>query len=571
MIRFNRLLSYSLSFSLSCALLAPLPATAQTASTASSATSPNTTTARQVVTASDKDYTRARKGASRITQNQLRKDLTYIASDELGGRDTPSPGLDKAADYIANRMRELKLKPAGDNNTYFQQIELRNAKLDEAKITATLNNQPLTYGTDYVAATTGGTASGNIVFVNHGWRIPAKNIDAYKGVDVRDKIMLVVGGGLPPNVTVQDVRGGKQGVDWSDPATYARDNGARGIMFLQRTPNLTEYFAGRRRIAQRGAFVVSKFEEANTPGAVVPTIYINEMTLAKVLDNANPQTQAVLASIKTPAEIAAFDTAKTANFTVPITTEKVMTRNVVAAVEGTDKKLKAEYVALGAHYDHVGTNPNAPSADKIWNGADDDGSGTVALMSIAEAFAKSRPRRSILFVWHAGEEKGLWGSRYFVENPTVELKNIVTQLNIDMIGRSRTPGDTNEQNANLTETNEVFVIGSRMMSDALGDLSERVNSKFMSVKLNYKYDDVNDTNRFFYRSDHYNYAIKDIPVIFYFSGVHADYHQPGDEVSKIDFPKMELITRTVYMTAAEIANAPQRPRVDRPLPANVRR
>ena len=169
-------------------------------------------------------------------------------------------------------------------------------------------------------------------------------------------------------------------------------------------------------------------------------------------------------------------------------------------------------------------------------------------------------------MWHAGEEKGLWGSRYFSENPTIPLNKIVTQLNIDMIGRSKKEGDANVRNANLSGPNEVYVIGSKMMSTELGELTERVNKDYLNLAFNYRYDDPTDPNRFFFRSDHYNYAKKGIPIVFFFDGEHEDYHRPGDEVQKIDFQKMEKITRTVYMLLWEVANLAARPKVDKQLP-----
>lgn len=190
---------------------------------------------------------------------------------------------------------------------------------------------------------------------------------------------------------------------------------------------------------------------------------------------------------------------------------------------------------------------------------------------MAEALVRGsvRTRRSWIFVWHAGEEKGLWGSRYFVEHPTVPLDKIVVQLNVDMIGRSRKPGDPAGTNSVLTGPNETYVIGSKMMSSALGTLSERVNKDYLDVSFNYKYDEPSDPNRFFFRSDHYNYAKKGIPIIFYFSGVHADYHRASDEIAAIDFTKLERMTRTIYATAYAVADLPARPAVDRKLPAQL--
>lgn len=244
---------------------------------------------------------------------------------------------------------------------------------------------------------------------------------------------------------------------------------------------------------------------------------------------------------------------------------KQFARNVVAIVPGTDPVLKNEFVAYGAHIDHVGIRSGG-EGDVIFNGADDDGSGTVAILEIAHALLTGpRPKRSSLFVWHVGEEKGLWGSAHFVEHPTVDIKGIVAQLNIDMIGRSKPAGDTNPANAVLTGENEIYVVGSTKMSTDLQKLSEKTNSEFLKLAFNYKYDDPKDPENIFFRSDHYNYAAKGIPIIFYFDGVHEDYHGVDDEVSKIDFLKMSRVARTVLATSWNLANAAKRPVVDKPL------
>ena len=248
------------------------------------------------------------------------------------------------------------------------------------------------------------------------------------------------------------------------------------------------------------------------------------------------------------------------------TKETAMTRNVVAIAEGSDPKLKSEFVAMGAHYDHIGMDPTL-KGDQIYNGADDDGSGTVSILNISKAFLTSsaRPKRSILFVWHCGEEKGLWGSDYFNNHLTVPKGSIVAQLNIDMVGRSRKAGDTNPLNKSLTGPNAIYVIGTTMMSTRLGEIVHGVNGKYLNLDYDKRYDDPKDPNQFFYRSDHYNYARNGIPICFWFDGEHEDYHRVGDEVSKIDFIKMEKVARTVYLTGVTVANEPTRPAVDKKL------
>jgi Zn-dependent M28 family amino/carboxypeptidase len=175
----------------------------------------------------------------------------------------------------------------------------------------------------------------------------------------------------------------------------------------------------------------------------------------------------------------------------------------------------------------------------------------------------------VLFVWHAGEEKGLWGSRYFNKFPTVDIKQVVAQLNIDMIGRSKKEGDTDKRNAELSGANEVYVIGSEMMSSTLGAITKGANSNYLNLTYNYKYDDPNDKNRFFFRSDHFNYAVNGIPIVFWFDGVHEDYHGAGDHADKIDYQKMEKVTRTIFLTLWELTDLKQRPAVDKQLPKEL--
>ena len=218
--------------------------------------------------------------------------------------------------------------------------------------------------------------------------------------------------------------------------------------------------------------------------------------------------------------------------------------NVLAFIEGSEKP--EEIIVISAHLDHVGVNNG-----EIYNGADDDGSGTVALLEIAEAFkmaadAGKGPKRSILFLHVTGEEKGLLGSKYYTQNPTFPLANTVCNLNIDMIGRI----DARHKE----DPNYVYLIGSDKLSTELHTLSENINKKYMNINLDYKYNDENDPNRFYYRSDHYNFAKNNVPIIFYFNGTHVDYHQPTDTPDKINYELLENRAKLVFHTAWEIAN-----------------
>ncbi len=515
----------------------------------------------------------AQRGVDQITAAQMRSFLTFIASDEMEGRDTPSRGLDTTAKFIAMNLSRWGFKPAGDDGTYFQHIGLRRNLVDAAQTHADFNGQALTVGEDFIPSSAAGSASGALVFVGNGWFIKAKNIDAYKDIDAKGKIAVIFGvpAGLPRGLRRADLAG-KQGEDWMNPTDYARKQGVAGIVYVPDFQFLANWDRNRLRIMERGNTVVEKFQ-AQGP-AQLPSITVSPK-VANAIFQGEPQNataifEAVYSGGAMPAPFT-LKPEKKLNLNVAVKAETLGTQNIVAVWEGSDPVLKDEYVAVGAHYDHIGTSPVPVNGDSIFNGADDDGSGTTALLAMAEALGhtSSRPKRSVLFVWHCGEEKGLWGSRYFTDNPTIPLDHIVAQLNIDMIGRSKKDGDTNPRNKDLTGPDGVYVIGSTMMSTELGELTLALNKSYLNLNYDLRYDDPADTNRFFFRSDHFNYARKGIPIIFFFDGVHEDYHQLGDSADKIDYQKMEKITRTIYLTLWEVANRATRPKVDKPLPAQL--
>ncbi|MBC7910573.1 MAG: M20/M25/M40 family metallo-hydrolase, partial [Pyrinomonadaceae bacterium] len=420
--------------------------------------------------------------------------------------------------------------------------------------------------------------SSTFVYAGHGWVINSKKINPYAGIDVKDKI-IVVTGATPRGVTSADL--GKQGVDWFGYTDYAKKHGAKAILMLPSAQVIANWEGIRRNQSEKGTLGVERFLDAQ--GAAMPLILSSREMAAALFQGEKPGGVEFSLANLADFQDKGFELSATKKATVKISTsvEKLSTQNVVGVLEGKDSVLKNEYVAIGAHYDHVGTGKPSNSEgmfapgkgkdenDAIWNGADDDGSGTVAVLAMAEVFASNpRPKRSILFVWHAGEEKGLWGARYFTETPSasINIKQIVAQLNLDMIGRARAAGDTNPANKELAATDEIYVIGSKMMSTELGELSERVNRGYLNLKFNYRYDAPDDPNQFFFRSDHFHYAQRGIPIIFYTDGEHEDYHRPSDSPDRIDYDQMLRVTRTIFMTATELADIKTRPRVDKKLP-----
>jgi hypothetical protein len=505
-----------------------------------------------------------KKMAEAITAEQLKDYLYFVASDEMGGRDTPSTGLDLTAKFIALNLSRWGFKPAGDDGTFFQRMWINRSSIDADSTKISIDGKELAYVKDFFILRGRGSAEGDLVFGGNGWFVKSKGIDAYSGVDVKDKIVVVYktgfgGRGFAPPAEAGELTGEK-GVDWADPAEYAKMKGAKALIIVA-DPQIQGFWSQLGNFLGRGASYVEGLREGGVSQDGLPIFLASSDSGSSIFGgSAGNQDSAT-----------AFEIGKSASVSASGKSERIPTQNVVAIWEGGDPKLKSEMVAIGAHYDHVGTNPNAPGDDKIWNGADDDGSGTVAVLAIAEALAKApkRPARSVLFVWHAGEEKGLWGSEYFNKFPTVDLKNVVAQLNIDMIGRSKKADDANPKNKELSGEDGIYVIGSEMMSSSLGAVTKGTNASYLNLGYDYKYDDPKDPNRFFFRSDHFNYAVNGIPIVFWFDGVHEDYHQAGDSPDKIDYEKMEKVTRTIFLTLWEISELKDRPAIDKQLPPEL--
>lgn len=521
-----------------------------------------------------------------ITAAQMKETLAFIAADEMEGRDTPSRGLDMAAKFIAYNLARWGFKPAGDNGTFFQTFMLQRGQLDASQTKVEFGGQMFKAGEDFIARPMQGSAKAALVYVGHGLVVKSKNINAYDGLDVKDKIIVAAEGAFPKGVQPSDLKG-KLGEDYDTASHYASTHGAKAVVIVPSPTILNRWSMISRSSMGSGRTTLGQPRDLNE----VPTVVASQKLLTALFAGEQLDSAAVLkqAADGEFAKGFALNAEKQLSVNLVGKVEALPTQNVVAIWEGSDPTLKSEYIAVGAHYDHEGIRPKSDEGktdgwtryrlfleaagklggeDRLWNGADDDGSGTAGVLAIAEALSKSpKPKRSILLVWHAGEEKGLWGSQYVTDHPPVLISQITAQLNIDMIGRSKKPGMAEDKNQNLSKPNEIYVIGSRMMSTELGEISEAVNNRYLKLNFNYKYDDPNDRERLFYRSDHFNYARKGIPIIFYFDGVHEDYHRATDHADRIDYEKMEQVTRTVFATMWELANRATRVKVDKPLPA----
>jgi hypothetical protein len=470
---------------------------------------------------------KAMEYASTITKEDLYEHLSILASDALEGRETGKRGQKMAAAYIRYHFEQLGLAgpvQGADGNGYYQPLELFASIPGEVfvkiKDKKKVNFDQIIY---YGSATTDGEISLEVVFGGNG---EEALLNALK---LQDKGLVIF---------AENMR------SYRTPLEKARELGAKAVFVVSTTDEeefgtLAKQFRG---FLSGGRLSVKKPDPAKAEPGV---FFMSPATMAELFgtDVAKLKKAAAEAESSKNKSVTKIKPARLA-FRTEQLVKVVKTENVLGYLEGTDKK--DEVIVITSHYDHIGRN-----GDEINNGADDDGSGTVAVLELAEAFAKAakegnRPRRSILFMTVTGEEKGLLGSQYYAENPIFPLEKTMVNLNIDMIGRIDPEHENNQR--------YVYLVGSDKLSSELHTISESTNATYTKLELDYTYNDPNHPDRIYYRSDHWNFAKNGIPVIFYFNGVHADYHKPTDTVEKIAFEVMTERAKLVFYTAWELAN-----------------
>ena len=525
-------------------------------------------------------------GAASITAAELKTWLSYIASDDLQGRAVFSSGIGLAAAYIEDQLKAVGVKSAGDHGSYLQTVRVLGVKTtSHSSVTVDVNGESHTFE-DGAGITLPKNMGGkqritlkDVQFEGYGLDAPLANHTDYAGKNVKGATVVWLGATGPAGLDQGLYRralSGRNRYATEQLGAGAAIGVAVGAGRAGRAGAVDG--AGEAGGGRGGTIPVADFttvQRLDTPQA--PNVTANDAFFEFLFKNAPVKYDELKKKAASQDVLPSFPlTGVTITFNIDPEYQIVrtqLTHNVVAMVEGSDPKLKNTYVAFGAHYDHVGyaegevvsTDGNArrtgapgrvtPGAedDRIWNGADDDGSGTVAVLALAKAFALgSHPRRSTLFVWHVGEERGLWGSRYFADYPTVPIDQIVTQLNIDMIGRNR--------DDKASEANTVYLVGSDRISSELHAINRAANgASGRALTLDYAFNDPTDLEQLYYRSDHYSYAAKGVPIIFFTTGLHPDYHANTDEVSKIEFDKMARITQLVYETGLRVANLDHAP------------
>ena len=488
--------------------------------------------------------------ANTITAADLEKHLTILASDEYEGRETGKRGQKRAAEYIKMYFTNLGIKPCVDGS-YYQEVPLKSESNNASTIV--VNNKEFKFIDDFFFWS-GFEAQllkdEEVVFAGYGIDTPDYN--DYNGLDAEGKIVLVLETEPVDKAGNSLISESKEFSDWSLDWKLKREaaekHGAKAMLVIKE--NYAMYMSRVKYWLETPGLRLDYEEKRGKD--IIPTLFVGE----KLANEMFPEKDRKKWEDKLQAKGKAKALKPYQGVSVNISKEKteVKSENVLCYIEGSDPELKHELVVITAHYDHIGIVDG-----EINNGADDDGSGTVSALEIAEAFQTAKkdgngPRRSILIMTVTGEEKGLLGSEWYAANPIFPLENTVCNLNIDMIGRV--------DEAHADDHNYIYIIGSDKLSTELHAISEDANETYTKMALDYTYNHPDDPNRFYYRSDHYNFAKNGIPVIFYFSGVHEDYHRPGDDVEKILFNKMENVVKLVFHTAWDVANRDKKLVVD---------
>lgn len=474
-----------------------------------------------------------------ITAEELKTDLYIYASDEFEGRGTGDPGQKKAVNFLKEQYIAMGVPAALPNNNYFQNVPLE--KLGVPEVSLSVNNKDFKIVDDFVSVSSvedGSLNTSEIIYAGYG--IDDDAFSSYKDLDVKGKVVLIKSGEPKDANGNYVISGSTEASKWSNfrqayaaKRDAAKEKGAAAVFFYY--PEI--YNMAAARFGGSNGSISLRENKENMYYFLINTD-LAKTFLPDIETNLNHQTIEV--SMEMNYKNVATD---------------IISENVAAWIKGSEKP--DEIIVISAHLDHEGIKNG-----EIYNGADDDGSGCVALLEIAEAFKAAvkdghGPKRSILLLHVTGEEKGLLGSRYYTDmDPIFPLANTVANLNIDMIGRV-------DPKHEAGDGNYLYLIGSDKLSTELHNISEEMNNKYTNIEFDYTYNDDNDPNRFYYRSDHYNFAKNNIPVIFYFNGTHADYHKPTDTPDKIRYDLLENRTRLVFYTAWELANRENRIVVDK--------
>ncbi len=518
-------------------------------------------------------------GLKKISRPDLETHLTVLAADDMEGRATGEAGLDRAAEYLRTEAEKAGLMAIDKDGDYFQNYTLVNKSMNKEKsfISVSQNNEPGTPMTlpFYVMNpdTSVMNLSGDIVFAGYGIHSEDDDYDDFEGVDLEGKILLIMNRGPLSEDGKENLLSNR---NWRNSVSYrnkiptlARKKpkavlivlnpklGYHSLEYL--SPRLARYWSSSRYVKELGMG-----RNYSMPDMETKIIFIHREVAEEILKPSGKTLSELQLSIDSDLKPNSFEIPDTkisiqANYEI---IEKQVP-NVVGFIEGSDPELKKEVIIYSAHFDHLGIRNDG----EIYNGADDNASGTAALIELADAFKteQDKLKRSVMILWVSGEEIGLYGSKFYSEYPLMPLENTVANINLDMIGTVRTERDKgmiHGERISVAGMDTIGLIGGHQSSDLMEvhqEISESVHL-FTDTSLN----DPNHPYRYYYRSDHFNFAKNDIPVLFYSTGIHVDYHKVTDNYERIDFKKLKKVTELAFLVGYKLATMPERIKVDNP-------
>lgn len=479
----------------------------------------------------------------KIDIKYIRANLHVLASDEFEGRETTTRGEKLASLFLTTELEKYGVKPFFGDSSFLQPFKLTVTKVDtlsKLKFTTDREKINLNYGEDFIFR-------GKIkelyedtalfVFAGYGISAPEYNYDNYEGIDVTDKYVLILDGEPQSDDSLYFDGAKKTKYSMNEyKISRANEKAALGCLILA-DDEMQSFWPFIREYSSRPKF---DLPDAKDSQKVVPFfLLLNQNTLSRLLHSENNIYHEILDKISFNGRVDSFGLSGNLSFSINQSEETRTSYNVVGVIPGNDPKLRNEYVAIGAHYDHEGIVDGV-----VFNGADDNASGTAAVLEITRAFARGKSnKRSILAVFHAAEEKGLFGSEYLTDNLD-NINDIVAQINLDMIGRE--------------DIDTLYSVGSDRLSNELKQIVESVNNETTDFVFNYQFEDPNDPEKIYYRSDHYNYAKHGIPVVFFTDNMNEDYHKPTDDYEKIDFNKIKKTAQLVYGIVERLVNLDHR-------------
>jgi hypothetical protein len=520
-----------------------------------------------------------KSGLKSITIEELETHLGYLASDELEGRATGEPGLNLAAKYLAEQAARIGLEPLDENRDYFQEYTLVTKTQDQSSSRITIkrdNESPVIVDKPLYCLNPDSDTidlSGEVVFAGYGIYSARDNYNSFEKVDLEGKIVLVMSRGPMDPVSDTSLL---QNRDWNDLNAWrykltALSMRAPKAVILAVDPRsgyqsiepyasgMARYLSSSRRVKELG-----DQQSSMISGLAARILFIHRDAAEEILRSSGKTLSELQDNID--------QSLKPRSFLVPRTRVNIYTRfdreekavpNVAGLIEGGDPEMRKEAIVFTAHFDHLGVNPNGA----VHNGADDNASGTAALIEIGEAFVKERKelKRSVLILWLSGEEIGLFGSKFYAEQPLIPLDQTIANINLDMIGTVRTARDTGfiyREKVSVLGMDSISVIGGHQSSELL-DIHNKCTKK-MGMASDFSMNSPNHPYRYYYRSDHYNFAKNDVPVLFYSTGIHVDYHKTTDNFERINFTKLKKVTELAFLVGYKLATQLERIKVDNP-------